>query len=82
MTLPSKPKSGDDLLQGVKNEIRKGRIAPICESLPRIDSHVVVVDLDNLASPIVPEDTGTLEVALIPTAPSSGGASPVLPNAT
>nr|POE58158.1 hypothetical protein CFP56_21435 [Quercus suber] len=55
--------------------------ASMRELAKQIDSHVVVVDLDNPASPVAPEDTGTSEVALASTAPSFGGASPVLPDA-
>lgn len=51
------------------------------ELTEQIDSHVVVVDLENSTSPIALEDTGTSEVALASTAPSSSGASLVLPNA-
>lgn len=48
------------------------------ELAKQIDSHVVAVYLDNLASPVAPEDTDNSEVALASTAPSSGGASLVL----
>ena len=50
------------------------------ELAKQIDSHIVVVDLDNPAYPIAPKGAGTLEIALAPTAPSFEGASSVLPD--
>ena len=59
----------------------EGEDSPSMRELTKqIDSHVVAVYLDNLASPVAPKDTGTLEVALASTAPSSSGASLVLPD--
>ena len=59
----------------------EGEDSPSMRELTKqIDSHVVAVYLDNLASPVAPKDTGTLEVALASIAPSSSGASLVLPD--
>ena len=60
---------------------REGPFAKGEEELAQqIDSHIVVVDLENLASSTTFEDIGTSEVTLASIAPSSGGASPVLPD--
>lgn len=47
----------------------------------QINSYIVVVDLVNPTFPIALEDTDTSKIALASTAPSSGGAFLVLPDA-
>ena len=52
------------------------------ELAEQIDSHIMVVDLDNPTASIALGGTDTSEIALAPTTPSSGDASLVLPDAT
>ena len=49
------------------------------ELVEKIDSYIVVVYLDNPASPVAPEGTGTSEITLAPIALVSEGVSPILP---
>jgi len=67
--------------KGEEEEEEREDIPNIWELALQIDSHIVVVDLENLASSTAFEDIGTSEVTLASIAPSSGGASPVLPDA-
>lgn len=79
MTLLTKHKSGGQIVVGGEEENEEWEDNPSMRELAKkIDSCIMVVDLDNLASLIAPEGTGTLEIALAPTAPSSRGASFVL----
>ena len=52
------------------------------ELAKKINSHIMVVYLDNIASLVAPEGTGTSEITLAPTTLIFGGVSPVLPDAT
>jgi len=48
------------------------------ELAEKIDSHIVVVYLDNPASPVAPEGTGTSKIILASIALVSGSVSPIL----
>lgn len=67
--------------EGEEEEEEGEDIPIILELVEQINSYIVVMDLDNSASPTAPEDTGTSKVTIALTAPSSSGASPDLPDA-
>ena len=54
----------------------------MAELAKQIDSHVDVIDMDNLATNVVPEGQGAPEVNLGPTFPTIGEVSSTTPTVT
>ena len=64
-----------------RGEEEEGDSPNIRKLAEKIDTHIMVVYLDNPASPVAPEGIGTSKITLASTALISGGVSPILPDA-